>query len=661
MVNNKSKNIIKIISISIILIFTLFVYWYIKVGAFNNGEYVQVSSAGDNYNISVQSDMVLEHSFTYEKDAMRAVMLTFDYYDAPSQGEVVVRLINAADNQIMRETRVATVGLIDEDYTIFDMGSIITGLKGKELKVQVAFENVLEGEIKLLGGYHEDGSSLFDIVVVSAGKDVFMTIIKIVFGLLIVAILSVSAITLFKEKFKLENVYLICAISLGFAMNLCIPLWVAPDEIVHNYKAYEVSNDILGIDNTANNTLMMRYDDAVARYKSKEVMRSDYNELFGHLFDELQNAELIDSGITTHYAQKYLFFIPALGITIGRLLGLGTTLTFVLGRIFNLLMFTMIVYYSIKKIPFAKSVVFVWALIPVTLQQAGSYSYDCPINALSILVISLTMSFMYGEEKSKRSKYINIAILVLAVLLLAPCKSFALLPVAALPMMIVVKYLYDNKEKIKSYLSEHRKIKIGLVSFVFLTCIGVAVIAIRVIQVLLAGADGNGVYLDHVGLYAYPAGYYLKNPIDFIGRFITTVWTKGDYHFYQLFGSELGWLDIRVPIVFIIPIFLVLLYAGFRREDEEQLISVTSKAWMWIVFIGTCFLAALGMLLHWTAKSDSFIQGIQGRYYLPALVLPVLAIRTKTACVSKNADRIIATLIPIIYIFIFTSILKYSF
>lgn len=46
---------------------------------------------------------------------------------------------------------------------------------------------------------------------------------------------------------------------------------------------------------------------------------------------------------------------------------------YLLGRLMNLLAFIAAAYYAIKRIPFGKGIVMVWALLPITLQQVCSF------------------------------------------------------------------------------------------------------------------------------------------------------------------------------------------------------------------------------------------------------------------------------------------------
>lgn len=56
----------------------------------------------------------------------------------------------------------------------------------------------------------------------------------------------------------------------------------------------------------------------------------------------------------------------------------------------------------------------VWALLPITLQQACSISYDSSVFALSILVTATTMSAAYGEEINRKARLVNNIVMILS-------------------------------------------------------------------------------------------------------------------------------------------------------------------------------------------------------------------------------------------------------
>ncbi len=654
------NNIGKIAIIALVALVSLFVYLNLRSVAYGNGVSVDLCVVEDEEALIAVSDgMVLEQRFVSKVDVLRSVMVRFDYEGALTGGDVVINLIDTQKDEVIRTAAVNYVYIPNDDYTLFDLGELVTGVKDKELKLQVVMDGIPEGEL-FIRGLQEGNQILYDSKYVTAGRDSFCSLINAVYIITILALLAVLGMALFGKSFKVENAYLILALSLGLVMTLIMPVMVAPDETTHSYIAYEMANDIMGVDQGENGALIMRRDDASRAFQSMKLDREYYNQYYDDFFDGVQDESLVETNIYPASAPFYLYIFSAFGMIIGRLLNMGTIMVFMLGRWFNMLAFGLITFYAIKRIPFGKTVLAVWALLPIMLQQVGSYSYDCGINALSVLVIGLTMNFMYGKkDMPKYKRIIDIVLLVLACLMLVPCKGHAIIPMALLPVMLIVKLLWDRRDKIKAFFNEKPVRKVIFVVAIIVIALMVVLVGVVVLKRLLATADGNGDYLEYLDQYAHPIGYYLKNPKALVLIFINTVWSIGDEYIKQMLGAILGWLEVPVPLMFIIPFLFLFVFAGMRREDEEQPIGVLSKLWMWVVFLGVCFLACLGMLLYWTPMYFTTIAGVQGRYFLPGLALVGLTIRTKNSALSKNADRIIMSVIPLLYVFIFTSILMF--
>lgn len=651
------ENIKKCIFLSLVLIFALFVYLFIRVTVYSNGVCRDlVVEDGNEAPVPITNDMVVEYNTTPQDDKIRSLLIKFSLEQLPDSGYISTNIVDVQSGSVISSSTVSRDFFSTESgYVTFDFADTVNGVAGKELKFQITFQDFTDNQMSIFLSIA--GEPILKLV--TAGKDAYCTLVDVIYIFYILILAVVFAFTLFCKNFKLENIYLIAVIGLGFIMSIMITMMVAPDEFTHNYIAYNLSNKMMGVDLSANGTLMMRYDDVHTYYEPIYIGRDYYVYYFENFFNGLGNGELIDSGVKPASAPFFLYLFSGLGITLGRLLGLGTTITFMLGRWFNVLFFAFASYFAMKKMPFAKSVVFVWGLLPIVLQQISSYSYDCVIYGLCAMTIALTLRLMYGKEpQTKRQKITDIVALVVFALLIVPCKGHAIMPVTLLPLMLVVKLLWDNRAKIKNYLNEKKLRKVVLISAISLIAVlGVLVVGI-ILKGMLANADAQGDYIEWADQYARTIGYHIKNPVGFATMFINTLWAQGDYLFFQMFGANLGWLDIDIPLIFVLPFFLLLLYAGMRREDEEQPIGVCSKLWMWAVFFGICFLACLGMLLYWTPASSGIILGVQGRYFLPALMLPAVALRTRSGCVSKNADKIIVCATVFVNLFILTALFK---
>lgn len=655
------KKIVKLIGLALLLLVVVFVYMYIKADSSRQGidNVILGQNQGNKY-FAMDNDVPIETTFRSESEVIKSIKLYFTYGVQNLSGSVDVAVIDVSTGQVVRTATVGCPSMSWVYHTEFYFPEPIKGALDREYKLQVVCHNVPANHLSILGRADDQGERLC-LVTTMPGSGAYTKVLTIVFILLIITITAIYLYSMFAKNFKVHVAYLILASGIGIIMNLCIPFRVAPDERTHSYKAYEISNSLMGIELSESGFLMMRAEDRALFNNPSDFDYSFFDTHYDHFLDKAYHTELVETDVKPVHTQRYLFVFSGIGVTIGRLLGLGAIMTFMLGRWMNLIAFILITSYAIRKIPFGKSVVLVWSLLPIMMQQAGSFSYDSTINALSVLIISLTLSFMYGEKTDNRKKsMVQAIILVLAAILVAPCKSFALVPLGLFPIAIVVKYLIDNRNKIKEKFEANKKLKIiCLTTVILVVVIGLAVGGLLVNKVL-GGATGDGHYLAWINENAYSIGYYLKNPIEFIGRYINTLWTGGTGYFLQMLGGYLGWLDIEVPAIFVLPFFLLLIYAGMRRQDEELIVSVPSKVWMWTVFVGVVFLASLGMLLFWTPKSGGYINGIQGRYFLPALILPMLAVRTKKSCVGPNADRVIACAVPVIYIFIITTLLKFA-
>ena len=406
-------------------------------------------------------------------------------------------------------------------------------------------------------------------------------------------------------------------------------------------------------------TVMMRQADNEHMYNARGITKEDYNSQYEGLFQRPEKMNLIKTAHVSTQSPRYLYILSGLGITIGRLLGTSTTMLYLLGRLMNLLAFIAAAYYAIKRIPFGKGIVMVWALLPITLQQVCSFSYDSQLFALCILVIATTMSAVYGQETNRRSKLVNNIVMVLSSLLLLPCKGFSLLPLVVLPLMLIPRILQQHKDKVdavKQKIKPWMKVLMIVIAGIFVVaCVMVLVLVVRR---WLQPENINSTHIAWSDSKGYTMGYFLKNPIQFFEILLNTLWYESGKHIQQMLGSYLGWLDIEVPLVFVIGFLLLLLYVSMRKENEEQLITVGDRIWMLLVFVGVIGLAVAAMLLYWTPYQFVVVAGVQGRYFLPALVVGLLAVRTKRTCVSRNADQYAAMWTVFLQMYVITAIFR---
>ena len=162
------------------------------------------------------------------------------------------------------------------------------------------------------------------------------------------------------------------------------------DEPAHVDTAYRYSNDmLLKGHSTEDGGYLRRGEDSIAGLTYGKTTMTQYRTVFDKFFDISDDNELVEVQGRDVSQPAYVYFPSALAITIARIVHLGQIPTLYLGRFFNLIAFLSIVYLAIKKMPIGKVTMFIVALLPMTLQQATSFSYDAIINALAFLYTCL--------------------------------------------------------------------------------------------------------------------------------------------------------------------------------------------------------------------------------------------------------------------------------
>jgi uncharacterized membrane protein len=93
--------------------------------------------------------------------------------------------------------------------------------------------------------------------------------------------------------------------------------------------------------------------------------------------------------------------------------------------------------------------------------------------------------------------------------------------------------------------------------------------------------------------------------------------------YYEHFTGRLGWLDIGLPRFVRWMFGLLFLYVAASAAVQ---LSVQRRVLFVALFLGTLLVISLSQYLIWTAVGAGEIHGIQGRYFLPAAPLLLLAI-----------------------------------
>lgn len=433
----------------------------------------------------------------------------------------------------------------------------------------------------------------------------------------------------FVKKCRIETTTLVSLLFLGLLYNFLLLPYMSPDERTHIDMTYRYSNELLGIEGTGSEiTIAKRVDDTKLELLETPEL-SNYYTVYHHLFERVQDDSLVvtNSAINT-YAPIFVYLPAVLGMTAARLLGLGTIPMLLLARWCNLAFFALCVWWCMKKLPFGKMALAVIALFPMTIQQCNSFSYDSVITSVVFLFTTYVLCLTYEEKPITIS---DAAILSVLSALLVYGKSGVYLPVCLALLLIPARKFGAVWKK---YVTAGSLMGIGLLSYINRNSGTVTQVLTTTAETSAVGAAaGNAVDMG------YTVGYFLQNPWKLIQMLANTVMDKGEFYLESIVGQKMGWIDVEISRIVVTGFLILFLFSMFKVRGEKQYVTGGQKWWIAIVCLLSTGMILMGMLLTWTPYGHVSIEGVQGRYFTPFLLLASLLGRNRLILLNENKDR----------------------
>ncbi len=410
-----------------------------------------------------------------------------------------------------------------------------------------------------------------------------------------------------KQYYKIvEKMFLTVAIPIGILfLVFMLPNYI-PDAAAHEWRAYEISQgDFLG-----------REDSKVVVPKDLQENRENiakYNQ-YNKLLEKQTNYNDVVETPSPAKSYSFILYLPTgTGMLIGRLLGLNVFVSTYIARNFNLIIFLIAGYFAIKKIPFGKKVLGIYMLMPMVIQQAVSFSADSIMNTAIFFYIAYVIYLLFKQEQiTKKEK-----VLYMVLMVFVGISKATYIPIIALGFPIFFKdNMKTKKEKIIFIILS---IVICLTSY-----LGLA-IANRgnVNETATDYLTTNNVNSDE------QIKYLLENPLRVIKVLYENNLANGQTYLYQMVGDNFGWLSISVPSVNVLFMIIIIVVAIFIEKNEVSL-NKLEKAWTLLLAFGMYALVNMGLYLEWTGVGQAIVAGVQGRYFIPIAILPLLC------CCMKN-------------------------
>ena len=400
---------------------------------------------------------------------------------------------------------------------------------------------------------------------------------------------------------------------------LIIPPLEVPDEATHFQSVYNYSQ---AIDNPDDYMLMSPENIYCITYSHPEEQdKVNNSDDVKDCFKSTNNKYNFFKDIRKLQPHGYIFSI--LGILIVDWFTNIPILIFYSGRIANLIASIILIYIAIKKAPKYKNYILLVATIPMFIQQMVSYSYDSVLNSCCLLACSLILLFMYKKQ-------VKLNILLSSIMLLL----IIIFGVKMIYIPIIFIILMDD-----SILKRKDKL-----IYILLLLVG-SFAAYKLLGIFI-NTGGDIVDVSNENYMSFKS-----NPLSIIPIAINTIKKNGWFYIEGLFGY-FSWFRYKYPYYMFILYLIIIVRFVISDENKSSIKSRIIPLLLLTLSICAIFGA---MYFSWSDPGLNYIDGVQGRYFIP-LLLPIMILFTPKNKKIGICDSDVFTMINIltVYFILFT-------
>ena len=641
---NFYKKYRKLLGLGLLMLIVALIFYYvydvqIREAMNSTHREVVMRDNGELLPVTADSREMVQY-YTTEEDKLVGLGIRMDLSeDFAGQGTVhaeVRDVTDAEEGVLLCAADVDASTLLDGQYMGLIFDSSQSGIKGHTYEIRLEFsDELLDSGLSVIvtpAGYYGEnplyvnGEESENRLSMNAHTYFNLFLKRYFFAMFLFAEFMAAGFyyLAFLRRCRIEKVFVFTILCLGVIYNFVLTPYMTPDESYHIDMSYRHSNTLLGIESAGENKCYKRQDDTELEFTSSPSLEN-YKIIYDGLFSMAENDTLVEAEATSTTEAPMIIYLPAvLGMTLARLLHLGTVPMLLLGRWFSLLGFTILTYFGMKKLPFGKTALFLLAVLPMNLQQCTSFSYDAVITGVSFLYICWCVSLAFGEKQVKATDMLGLGILGI---ILVYGKSGVYLPLALLIFLIPAARFGGKRVRNLCVLG---LFLLPVLCFLNQNTATVSYIATTTEATATVGSSTTA---------GYTIGYFLSQPLELVRMLANTLSDKTAFYLESLVGQKMGWVEIDISEVISMLFWLLLILASLKTKEEPMYIR-TGQKW-WIVFVcAVCAgLILAGMLLTWTPRGYVSIEGVQGRYLIPLMPALLLVLRNPRLTWDRCAQR----------------------
>ena len=341
-----------------------------------------------------------------------------------------------------------------------------------------------------------------------------------------------------------------------------------------------------------------------------------------------ENGKLFSHIVEKDLARSYMLIghIPSgIAIFLGRSFGLAWSVVFILGRLGNMVVYSIVVYFAIKRIKYGKYIVSIIGLLPSAVFLASNYTYDNWL--ISWIILGFSYFIAELQEPDNKAEKKNLVIMLLAFLIgLGPKPVY-------FPLMFVLYFIGKGKFKTPEHYRYYKCIL--TVSILF-------VVSSIVLPFILftdnfsdqRGGEGVDAVAQISWILSNPISY-IEILIGFLSNYLSPATAEEYLASFALRGTVKR--DFAIMVVFITAVVIT----DENRHPEK--ISIKLRATMLLYCLVTVALISTTMYLAFTPVGSHIITGVQSRYTLPFVCPALLFIKGWN--VNRYLERHYSTLV----------------
>ena len=439
------------------------------------------------------------------------------------------------------------------------------------------------------------------------------------------------------EFFKHDGIelrfFLILSVIFGLIFLIFIPPMQGPDEPNHFLRVTQLAEGNLLSDEVANSTggfmpVLKTFDKNVggmvpdgflklAHYRYDDFHGAtdrSYSPFDIAIMKDIRNTgERVPAAFGNTAAYSPVAYIPSLiSVWIGNLFHATPLVLFYLARLGGLIAGIALLALAIRITPIGKLPMAIIALLPMTIAQISTISADTMTIGLSFLALAFTLKLSLSKQFPSKWQVVGLLALFTFVGLAKP----SLLPLALLALFLLLNpAIRAQKYKILPIVTA-----------------AVTIIPALIWNNIVKAASEIG----YAG--SYPGSSYVGN-VEFLKHNFLEIPSIVFQSFFNTsfqvriptgFIGNVGWQDTPLLSTFVIVGYIILFLAIFVSTTGKYVLPVWAKILSFCIGAGIILVSLASMYLLTAVPGSPFVDGLQGRYFLPAAPFFALAfIRTK--------------------------------